>query len=102
MAKKEIVEVEQDIDVNLSLDTDPVESVEVEIKRTKAVKPKEPEREEAPAGSELVSCLRNEIIQVRHINKESGMISNPKHVFYGGMAENSIRVFTVPQLESNG
>lgn len=30
------------------------------------------------------------------------MITNPKHVFYGGMAENAVRVFTVPILESNG
>lgn len=28
------------------------------------------------------------------------MVSNPKHVLYGGMAENAIRVFVVPRLSS--
>lgn len=49
-----------------------------------------------------VSCLTKEKIVVRYIPKESGMITNPKHVFYGGMAENATRSFTVPILESNG
>lgn len=55
-----------------------------------------------PPTNRMVSCLRNERIIVRFIPRESGMVTNPKHVFYGGMAENSIRVFTVPILESNG
>lgn len=46
-----------------------------------------------------ISCLRKETIIVRHVPKESGMITNPKHVFYGGIAENASRVFTVPLLE---
>lgn len=50
----------------------------------------------------LVSCLKNEKIIVRRIPKESGMVTNPKHVFYGGMAENAVKMFTVPVLESNG
>ena len=49
---------------------------------------------------ELVSCLRNERIIVRHIPKQSNMVQNPKHVLYGGMAENAIRVFVVPRLSS--
>lgn len=28
------------------------------------------------------------------------MITNPKHVLYGGMAENAVRVFGVPKLSS--
>lgn len=48
----------------------------------------------------LVNCLRNERIIVRHIPKESGMISNPKHILYGGMAETAVRQFTVPKLTS--
>lgn len=50
---------------------------------------------------EPISCLRNEIITVKHIPRETGMITNPKHVFYGGMAENATRAFTVPILESS-
>lgn len=49
---------------------------------------------------ELVSCLKNERIIVRHIPRQSNMVQNPKHVLYGGMAENAIRVFVVPRLTS--
>ena len=49
---------------------------------------------------EMINCLRQERILVRHIPKEGGMISNPKHILYGGMAENAIRYFTVPKLSS--
>lgn len=49
---------------------------------------------------ELVNCLRNERIIVRHIPRQSNMVQNPKHVLYGGMAENAIRVFVVPRLIS--
>lgn len=49
---------------------------------------------------ELVNCLRNERIIVRHIPRQSSMVQNPKHVLYGGMAENAIRVFVVPRLTS--
>lgn len=48
----------------------------------------------------LISCLRNEVVLVRHIPKEGGMISNPKHILYGGMAETAVRFFTVPKLSS--
>lgn len=49
---------------------------------------------------ELINCLRNERVIVRHIPKQSNMVSNPKHVLYGGMAENAVRVFVVPRLTS--
>lgn len=48
----------------------------------------------------LVSCLRNERVIVRHIPKEGGLITNPKHILYGGMAENATRTFVVPRLSS--
>ena len=48
----------------------------------------------------LVNCLRNERIIVRHIPKEGGMITNPKHILFGGMAENATRTFVVPRLSS--
>lgn len=50
--------------------------------------------------NEVVSCLRNERIIVRHVPRASGMVSNPKHVLYGGMAEGSKKTFTVPRLTS--
>lgn len=48
----------------------------------------------------VVSCLRKERIIVRHIPKYSDKIQNPKHVFYGGIAENATRIFVVPRLTS--
>lgn len=50
--------------------------------------------------TELINCLRKERVIVRHINRPSTMVTNPKHILYGGMAENAIRVFVVPKLSS--
>lgn len=50
--------------------------------------------------TELISCLRNERIIVRHVPKQSSSITNPKHILYGGMAESSLRTFVVPKLTS--
>lgn len=49
---------------------------------------------------QLISCLRKERIIIRHIPKPSNMVTNPKHVLYGKMAENAVRVFVVPVLSS--
>ena len=49
-------------------------------------------REVATLG-EPVSCLRNERIIVRYVPKESGIVTNPKHSLYGGMAENAVKEF---------
>ena len=48
----------------------------------------------------FVNCLGEERIIVRHIPRQSNMVQNPKHVLYGGMAENAVRVFVVPRLTS--
>ena len=48
----------------------------------------------------LVNCLRNERVIIRHIPKERGMVTNPKHILFGGMAENASRTFVVPRLSS--
>lgn len=50
--------------------------------------------------NEPINCLRNEKVIVRYVPKESGIVTNPKHILYGGMAENAVKYFTVPQLES--
>lgn len=50
----------------------------------------------------LINCLRNERIIVRHINRPSNLVKNPKHVLYGGLAENATRTYTVPRLSSGG
>lgn len=48
----------------------------------------------------VYSCLRNERIIVRHIPRATSLVTNPKHVLYGGMAENATRTFVVPKLSS--
>lgn len=69
---------------------------ESKVKPTRvSKKPVAEEKEETP-----VNCLRNERIIVRHIPKEGGMVTNPKHILYGGMAENATRTFVVPKLSS--
>lgn len=55
--------------------------------------------------NELVSCLRNERIIVRYINKSDGLwasTTNPRHVLSGGMAETSFKKYCVPRLASSG
>lgn len=49
----------------------------------------------------LVNCLQNKKVIIRHIPKNSTLVSNPKHALYGGMSETTKRVFVVPRL-SNG
>lgn len=49
---------------------------------------------------QLVNCLSNTRICVRYILKEDGKITNPKHVLYGGMAENAKITYVVPKLSS--
>ena len=48
----------------------------------------------------LINCLKNEQVIVRYLPKQSRMVSNPKHVLFGGMAENATRTFVVPMLSS--
>lgn len=66
--------------------------VETENKTTRAKAKKE--------ETGLINCLRNERVIVRHIPKQSRMVSNPKHILYGGMAESAKRTFVVPRLSS--
>lgn len=69
-----------------------------EVPRTTAPVIEEQVVKKAPR--QLINCLRNERIIVRHIPKLGGMVTNPKHILYGGMAENATKVFTVPRLSS--
>lgn len=61
---------------------------------------KEASKKEIDNDTPLINCLRNERVIIRHIPKEGGMITNPKHILFGGMAENAVRIFTVPRLSS--
>lgn len=85
---------------DFEIDDSPIEMVPVKETvqpKVKATKPIErEERNEEPT----VNILRNEKITIRHIPKEGGMVTNPKHILYGGMAEGATRTFVVPRLRS--
>lgn len=59
-------------------------------------------KEDDDFSTEPINCLRNEKVIVRFIPHPSMMVQNPKHVLYGGMAENAIRAFVVPRYSSTG
>ena len=67
-------------------------NVSIDTENTEVVPSKE--------GKALINCLRNEKIIIRHLPKQSRMVTNPKHVLFGGMAEGSTRTFVVPMLSS--
>jgi hypothetical protein len=68
------------------------------------------EREEKPRtvghetkhADEPINCLRNEKVIVRFIARPSTLVSDKKHVLYGGMSESATRRFVVPRLSSTG
>ena len=76
----------------------PLQEVPKEEVKTKPSKPAK--KDVSVEDDTLVSCLRNERVIVRHIPKEGGMVTNPKHILFGGMAENATRTLVVPRLSS--
>lgn len=51
-------------------------------------------------AEEPVNCLRNERIIVRFVPRPTVMVQNPKHILYGGMAENATVTYVVPKLST--
>lgn len=97
MAKK----MEETLDLGM-IDESPITVKEVEKPKKNIETPVERKAQASNYDKPLISCLRNERIIVRHVPKEGGLVTNPKHILYGGMAENAVRYFTVPILESSG
>lgn len=83
-------EVELDLSVGKTEIPKGTTNVTKKVKETKVVTSEE---------KEYVSCLRNQRVEVRFIPKV-GRITDPKHVLYGGMADEAIRTYTVPMLRS--
>lgn len=50
----------------------------------------------------LVNCLKNEKIIVRFISRAKGMVTDPRHILFGGMAAGSKMRITTPLLRSGG
>ena len=93
MAKK--VEVILD-DATIMDETPMQEVVEASVKQSRRRQDKQPVTIDEP----IVNCLRNERIIVKHVPKETGIVRDPKHILYGGMAEGAVRWLTVPRLTS--
>lgn len=101
MARKR---VEDNTTENIILDTE-VQETKTEI--PKNIKEEDdvaeaPSRPSHPMDDDAISCLRNEKVIVRFVPRPSMMVQNPKHVLYGGMAENAVRSFVVPKYSSTG
>ena len=96
MAKKIMEDVVIDDTATIDMRQEPIgKQTEEPIYESKYSK-KNTEFEEAPT----VSCLRNERVIVRYVPKSNSLITNPKHVLYGGMAEGSKKTYVVPRLSS--
>ena len=50
----------------------------------------------------LINCLRNEKVIGRFISRAKGMITDPRHILFGGMASGSKMRITTPLLRSGG
>lgn len=73
---------------------------EIKVSESTQEKPKRSKKVEE-YSDQIISCLRNERIVVRHVPKLTGMWgNNPKHILAGGMAEGASRTFVVPRLSS--
>ena len=90
-SKKEIVDID--------LEEVPMTEVKKEEPQVEQQQPK-PQPIKHETSHSLVSCLKNEKVIVRHIPKETGMVTDPRHILYGGLAENARRTFVVPVLRN--
>ena len=89
-----------DLDMEEINATEEVKVIDKAEEKTEVPEPKKRKRE--TFDDVIPSCLRKETVIVRHINKQTGLVTNPNHVLYGGMAETAVRYFTVPILEKSG
>lgn len=97
MASKRVEEEELDLET-INSETTIVPQIPEEVEEQLPVRRGRSNKE--AVINEPINCLRNERVIVRYVPKESGIVTNPKHILYGGMAENAVKYFTVPQLES--
>lgn len=92
MAKKEEVKNEEQFDF--------VEAP-IELRKRDVKFESKPSARTEDSEPEYINCLRKERVIVRHLNKHTGLkINDPKHVFYGGMAENAVKTYTVPMSDT--
>lgn len=52
------------------------------------------------ADNSVINCLRNERVTVKYIPKEKTGLTDKKHPFYGGLADNATVSYTVPMMRN--
>ena len=85
---------------DFDIDDSTIEATSLQVVEKEIPMAKETKQATVKSTAATVNCLRNERVIIRHIPKESGMVTNPKHILFGGMAENAVRTFVVPRLSS--
>lgn len=82
-------------------DTALVESTPVQVEPTaRQSKKRQSRKYDSTEANTPVNCLRNKRVIIKHVPKETGLVTNPNHILYGGMAESAVRWLTVPILAS--
>lgn len=108
MAKKRVEEenFESVFGDNTAVDVEPVIPTVREIPRQQVESvmetPIQSVQKEEKETDEPINCLRNERVEVRFVPKDTAMVTDPKHVLYGGMADTATRTYVVPRLASTG
>lgn len=95
MAKKIMEDVVIDDTATVDMIQEPIGKTDKEETYEKKYSKKEYNNDDT-----TVSCLRNERIIVRYVPRTNSLITNPKHILYGGMAEGAKKTFVVPRLSS--
>lgn len=89
-------------DGNNEVNNEQIKPAEVPSQNENVAKQLKDSLNENKSSEDDTNCLRNERVIIRHIPKESGSITNTKHIAYGGMMRGAIRIFTVPIIASTG
>lgn len=102
MAKKRVEEsaTMENVMIDDTMEAIPMQEIPKRVAREEAVAPVAQRNE--VSSTEPINCLRNERVIVRFVPRPTSMVQNPKHILYGGMAENATRSFVVPRLNSTG
>lgn len=92
-------------EIDIDLENNDIEVYKEVVKEEKPLKKKKKEvtsYESIENIEEVKSCLVNKKVYVKFIPRNYMGISNQRHILYGGMAENSVTILTVPVLDSTG
>lgn len=94
-------------EIDIDLENNDIEVYKEVVKEEKPLKKKKKEvisydSTNSENIEEVKSCLVNKKVYVKFIPRNYMGISNQKHILYGGMAENSVTILTVPVLDSTG